>query len=241
MKKVNLFLFFILVQDITSKWRTIRDNYTRNLKKQDECNRSGSAAKKIRQYVYGEQLSFLRKTKELRNTDSSYATTEEDGVDNFDEIEHDSVTCVDDGINNSNIDMEITATSSNEKSTSKRKKPNVEHALIDFMESHKASKKTSDNDEDLAFFYSLLPSVKSLTTDQKFEFRMQTMQLLQNLRTPEHNKFYNTSSTTFNKTPANFRPTSSSSALSYYSQFSSDELSNEYTTMENISYLNPSS
>lgn len=208
------------MQDITSKWRTIRDNYTRNLKKQDECKRSGSAATKIRQYVYGEQLSFLRKTKELRNTNSSYETTEEDGVDNFDEIEHDSVTCVDDGLNNSNIaniDMEISATSSNEKSTSKRKKPNVEHALIDFMESHKASKKTCDNDEDLAFFYSLLPSVKSLSMDKKFEFRMQTMQLLQNLKTP------------------------SSSALSYYSQFSSDELSNEYTTMENVSYLNPSS
>jgi len=77
--------------------------------------------------------------------------------------------------------------------------------------------------------------------DQKFEFRMQTMQLLQNLRTPEHSQFYNTSSTTFNKTPANFRPTSSSSALSYYSQFSSDELSKEYTTMENVSYLNTSS
>lgn len=111
------------MQDITSKWRTIRDNYTRNLKKQDECKISGSAATKIRQYVYGEQLSFLSKTKELRNTDSSYVTTEEDGVDNFDEIEHDSVTCVDDGINNSNIDMKITATSSNEKSTSKRKNP----------------------------------------------------------------------------------------------------------------------
>lgn len=176
-------------------------------------------------------MSFLRKTKELRNTDSSYATTEEDGVDNFDEIEHDSVTCVDDGINNSNIDMEITATSSNEKSTRKRKKPNVEHTLIDFMESHKASKKTSD---------SLLPSVKSLTMDKKFEFRMQTMQLLQNLRTSEHSQFYNTSSGTFNRTPTNFRPPSSSSALSYYSQFSSDELSNEYT-MENVSYLNPSS
>jgi len=149
------------------------------LKKQDECKKSGSVASKIRQYVYGEQLSFLRKTKELRNTDSSYVTTEEDGADSFDEIEHDSV---DDGINNSNIDMEITATSSNKKFTSKRKKTNVEHALIDFMESHKASKKTYDNDEDVAFFYSLLPSVKSLTMDKKFEFRMQTMQLLQNLK-----------------------------------------------------------
>jgi len=27
----------------------------------------------------------------------------------------------------------------------------------------------------MAFFYSLLPTVKSLTADQKFSFRMQTM------------------------------------------------------------------
>lgn len=84
--------------------RTIRDNYTRNLKKQDEFKRSGSAASKIRPYIYGEQLSFLRKTKELRNTDSSYEPTEEDEAHNCYETERDSGSCFDDSINH-----EITA------------------------------------------------------------------------------------------------------------------------------------
>lgn len=171
----------------------------------------------------------------LRSTDSSFGPIEEDKADNFDEMERDPVTCVDKSKNNEIAE----STSSIEKSSNKRKKPNVEQALVEFMESHKTSKKTYENDEDLAFFYSLLPSIKSLTMDKKFTFRMQVMQLLQNLKTSEHNPSFNTTSTINNT--ANFRPPSSSSALSYYSQFSSDELSNEYTTMENFRYSNPNS
>lgn len=90
------------------------------------------------------------------------------------------------------------------------------------MESHKASKKTTDeNDEDQTFFHSLLPTVKSLSMDKKFTFRIQTMQLLQNLKRP----------TLTTNTLSNVTTPLSSSALSYYSQFPIDELSNEYTNM----------
>jgi hypothetical protein len=44
------------------RWRSIRDNYVRSLKKQTNNSRSGSAAKKTKLYVYGKQLSFLEKT-----------------------------------------------------------------------------------------------------------------------------------------------------------------------------------
>ncbi|VVC44867.1 BESS motif,MADF domain [Cinara cedri] len=203
----------IILQDLTSKWRTIRDNYIRYLKKQNKCKISGSATSKIRQYIYGEQLSFLRKNKESRITDSSYVKTEEDGSANFDGIEVDSVTREDD------INHEITATTSNENSTNKRKKPSVEHTLIDFMNSHKAAKKTYENDEDLAFFYSLLSSVKSLTMDEKFTFRMQTMQLLQNIKKLKQSQSDNTPSI---NVLANVRPPSSSSTVSHHSQFSDE-------------------
>jgi len=91
-----------------------------------------------------------------------------------------------------------------EKAKTKFKRPDVERALTDFMESHKAAKKSLEND-DLAFFYSLLPSVQSLNVEQKFIFRMKTMQLLHSLRNnvtdqsmqspstmsvPTHNMFY---------------------------------------------------
>lgn len=50
------------------------------------------------------------------------------------------------------------------------------------MYANMTRKNPVEEDEDLAFFYSLLPSVKTLTADQKFTFRLQTMQFLQNLK-----------------------------------------------------------
>jgi hypothetical protein len=51
---------------------------------------------------------------------------------------------------------------------------------MDFTNAVNATK--SQEDEDLAFFNSLLPSVRSLNTDQKFKFRLKTVQLLQDIR-----------------------------------------------------------
>lgn len=166
------FYYFYLVQDITAKWRTIRDNYARNLKRIGENSKSGSGAKKIRLYIYAEQLSFLGKSKELRNTESSFddVATAEEEIYNINE-------------NEEAIDEELSPPTSSKtsKAKTKFKKPDVERALIDFMESYKTPKKPLEND-DLAFFYSLLPSVQALNMEQKFTFRMKTMQLLYSLQ-----------------------------------------------------------
>jgi hypothetical protein len=154
---------------------------------------------------------------------------------------------------------ESSSSSLNEKSTNKRKKPNVEQALVDFMESHnnKVTKNPMKQDEDMAFFYSLLPTVKSLTADQKFSFRMQTMQLLNNIKNKTHiNRSFSSHSniqSLLNTTPAaSFRPLShtpdydfvrppsaTSSAASYYSEFSRDEISNDnFNLQENYNQTN---
>lgn len=49
------------------------------------------------------------------------------------------------------------------KTTNKRKKPNVEQRLVNFMETHNVTKKSKEEDEDLTFFYSILPTVTFLT------------------------------------------------------------------------------
>lgn len=241
------------------RWRTIRDNYVRSLKKQTKNSRSGSAAKKTKLYVYGEQLSFLGKNRELRNTDSNFEDQplSEPTSPNINEGELNSSVNIEDGSYH-----EIAGSSSsslNEKSTNKRKKPNVEQALVDFMESHnnKFTKNPIEQDEDMAFFYSLLPTVKSLTVDQKFSFRMQTMQLLNNIKNKTHiNRSFNSHSniqSLLNTTPAtSFRPLShtpdrdfvrppsaTSSAASYYSEFSRDEYSNDnFNLQENYNQTN---
>jgi hypothetical protein len=66
----------------------------------------------------------------------------------------------------------------------KRKRLDAEHASMDFTDSVKATKSPFQEDEDLEFFYSLLPSVRSLNTVQKITFRSKTVQLLQDLRNP---------------------------------------------------------
>jgi hypothetical protein len=53
---------------------------------------------------------------------------------------------------------------------------------MDFTDAVNAMKSSLQEDEDSAFFNSLLPSVRSLNTDQKFKFRLKTVQLLQDIR-----------------------------------------------------------
>lgn len=59
------------------------------LKKIGENPKSSSSAKKIILYIYAEQLSFLEKTKKLRNTESSFdhVATAEEEINNTDKNE----------------------------------------------------------------------------------------------------------------------------------------------------------
>lgn len=45
-----------------------------------------------------------------------------------------------------------------------------------------------EEDEDRAFFKSITPSVKKLSEDSKFEFRIQVMKLIKTLRANDKNK-----------------------------------------------------
>ena len=113
-------------------------------------------------------------TKVLRNTDFSFDNAPTAGGEETDVVDESELgTINDDG------DSVII---SDEKVVNKRKKPDVERALINFMESHRPAEKPIVHDEDMVFFYSLLPFVRLLDMDQKFTFRMQTMQLLHHIR-----------------------------------------------------------
>lgn len=189
-----------------SKWRTVRDNYVRNLKKHGECFKSGSAAKKVKRYIYGEQLSFLKKNLEQKATTSSMEI-ELDTLQNSENDDGDGVEaeCVN----------ETATPPRNPAASRKKKQSEVERSLISFMQAH-SKRNTLQEDDDLAFFYSLLPTVRELTSDEKITFRLQTMQFLQNIkarrRTPNPSIHQDI-------VP---RPQSNSSTASYFSNFSPD-------------------
>ncbi|KAJ3637165.1 hypothetical protein MTP99_000644 [Tenebrio molitor] len=226
------------IQDTTSRWRAIRDNYVRSLRKQAQHAESG--VKKIRPYIYGKELSFLNKSKELPTAEVNFEDNTDDRADNVDadvrlgsseatfednsnELSYDPLDYVDeikteaDGGNvyvrptEASFENNVTETSHdradyvseikteaddidiieeelvnsspiNNLHATKRKRLNIQHASMDFRDAVTVMKSPLQEDEDLAFFYSLLPSVRSLNTDQKFTFRLKTMQLLQDIR-----------------------------------------------------------
>lgn len=112
--------FFVLVQDIISKWRSIRDNYVRSLKKQAENCKSCSGAKKIKLYIYGKQLSFLKKNKELQHTDGSL----EDNIQKVIQYKE---------INDTEEDIELSVHGTSTSTVSKTKIVGASHYFVRFF------------------------------------------------------------------------------------------------------------
>ncbi|XP_071874312.1 uncharacterized protein [Bombus fervidus] len=162
----------IIVQEVTSKWRSVRDNYIRTLRKRNGNNKSGSAAKKKIRYVYEEQLGFLKKCREPKDTSSSTK------VEKNDPISTDSETNISNGFE-SIFDNEETNNEFRYPPREKTKRINAEEE-VDNLSEYK--KNTNSDDDDMAFYKSTLPLIKSFNLEQKMEYRMQIMQLIQNIR-----------------------------------------------------------
>ncbi|KAF5287153.1 hypothetical protein FQA39_LY16031 [Lamprigera yunnana] len=177
-----------IILEIRSKWRAIRDNFVRSLRKQAECLKSPSPFKKVRTYVYEEQLSFLKRCTKVRITESGLGDNSENvtspstkrvitGTDN----RNDALIEKDDGI----VVCALATTTVNPEPTNKRKLDEaVDDTVSNSIDANKPKSNEIQHDEDIAFFYSLLPTIKSLNKAQKWEFRLQSMQLLQNIQNP---------------------------------------------------------
>nr|CAI5828261.1 unnamed protein product [Callosobruchus analis] len=167
-----------LVQDITSKWRSIRDNYIRNRRKIKESTRSGAAAKK-----FEEQLRFLEKSIAMRPTVSTISEESQSSQQNAeDDTENSGPEESEEG--QQAVGTIITPTTSKSAPIKRTKKIGIEEHLLNFMEAHKPKNAHQPilEDDDLAFYFSLLPMVKSLTIDEKYTFRMDSMKLLQEIK-----------------------------------------------------------
>lgn len=142
--------------------------------------------KKIQRYIFEQQLSFLKKFREQRPTCSSIQIHEQSNEDtprsDFDDIES--------SINN-NTQCSENEGNQNDTSISPCHKPtpakkrktthSLEDKLGDFLDSRTINTNSSSvdmTDEDMAFYSSTLPTVKTLTLNQKMRFLIEVMQLL---------------------------------------------------------------
>jgi len=164
-----------------NKWKNIKDNYSKSVKKK---SKSGQAAESGRSYIYARQLSFLKTAGATIETHSS--------LDNVDELED-----LEQLVENNKTQPDKSESCPVYKQNSNRKrKLDIESTLIDFMNSliPSATVPTSvpEPKPDRSFFESILPSIKNFTEDQKIEFRSEVLNILRHMRNSVHSSHFTT-------------------------------------------------
>lgn len=153
-----------------SRWRNVRDNFMRFQRKR---LRSGQAASAGRRYIYARQLDFLMGTRENMSTEDSSQAEEKDT-----DVANENLPAQSDEIPGpARADNPPRRTIS----AGPPRKRQIEDALMAFMQ-RRPEPITLPEDDDQAFFNSLLPMVREFTPDQKLELRMEVLNVIRRIR-----------------------------------------------------------
>lgn len=192
-------LFWLSANELRKKWKSLRDTYGRELKKQP-VSRSGDAGDKaigstwpyfICMQFLKHQMKPRKATGNLNAPSRSQATPSQ----NDEPLEYDDIEVLEEGEGSEEGWFEVADTqadtsmpgcsqSPNPPPTKKPKRTterNEQATRLLEIESRKLElleKKTENRDEDVAFFESLLPHVRKLEGVKKLQLRMQIQQLV---------------------------------------------------------------
>lgn len=175
-KKINLIVCFYIVTEklIQQRWKTARDAFFR-CKASMKNTPSGSGAKKIKKYVYYDELSFLNPTdvnivteSMLHNSHSSSTINNTEDISNMSTLEN---------AENTQSEQEEQGSIQTPRIPKRKKRQPVqenndfEKELLTLL-----SNQTPDiSSDDLAFFSSLGPVLKSFDLVQKLQFRSRVL------------------------------------------------------------------
>ncbi|XP_023939209.1 uncharacterized protein LOC112046701 isoform X2 [Bicyclus anynana] len=150
-------------QQISKKWFNCRDAYVKSMKE---------AQRGKRPYIYTNILRFLDPVLSDKGSDNQVVFLDEQLFDDDNESWHPT----------SFVDMDEPP----------NKKAKLETPSKDYLEATDPDNESlvsilarllhKEDDEDRAFFTSLVPSVKSLTDNAKLEFKIQVMKLLKEIK-----------------------------------------------------------
>ncbi|CAG9814632.1 unnamed protein product [Phaedon cochleariae] len=155
---------------LIKKWRNIKNNYVKSLKK----TKSGQAAQSGKRYIYARQLSFLQTAGARTETQSSFGNDDEEEDPLEEQPEQ-----------NRTKENETEKSPRYEQNSSKKRKRDLESALIDSMKAPSPSSLVASAPEpnaDRSFFESILPSISNFTEDQKLEFRCEILNIIKRMR-----------------------------------------------------------
>lgn len=137
------------------KWRIVKDNFYKYLKKLKEASKSGSGAKKLKKYHFYNQLLFLTKVTQ-NETDSSLDVAEETNTDSTSDIAPESSRYI--------------------PITRKRS------MQADDFEKEALKALKEPEDRHLSFFKGILPSIQDFTELQTLTFQSKVLQIITEMR-----------------------------------------------------------
>lgn len=159
---------------LIKKWKNVRDQYVKSVKRRK--GKSGSAAKTTKNYIFHEQLSFLKGTVEMRETESSLDVDLENSPQGLDDTREDNEEV------NEDTDVVEKPREVNKvkvfKGPSKRKKVDIEKEIMEHL---------SKEDRHLSFFKGLLPSVNEFSDDETLQFQSLVINAIQNIKKARQN------------------------------------------------------
>lgn len=154
-----------------SKWTNIRDTFIKTLK-----TKSGQPAKK--KYIYSDNLQFLLKTVTPDETDSSMPN--EYDSESRPESQHSSTSHVEQSIPSPSTSTCTSTQSRSRTGTGTKRLNTVDAEILKALQATPAESELVDDDR--ALLISLLPTIKQLNDDDRFEFKFEVMQLLRRFK-----------------------------------------------------------
>lgn len=144
--------------DLVKKWRSIKDNFFRYLKKIKETSKSGSGAANVKKYHLYNQLLFLRKV-EQNNTDSSLDSPRD-------------------------INTESTSTCENTTDESPCYVPIARKRAMQIDEFEREGLKILKEPENrhMSFFKGVLPSIELFSDRETITFQTKVLQIISEIR-----------------------------------------------------------
>lgn len=201
-----MFKFNFTEEDVKRKWRSLRDQFLKELKK-IPSNRSGSSQEYASLYkgkwCYFRSMLFLKDTAIPRRSDGNISDVDEteeieecNEIDDIDQLSEQNI-CIDDNIS-SPPSISITTTQKKNKRSKKQETGyNFEQQLID-LETRKLAALTAPpaqtDDEDMHFFKSILPYFKNMSPIQKLRVRNEIQNILIRENLPTQQSFGTTNS-----------------------------------------------
>lgn len=148
----------------SSKWRTLRDNYTREIKKNKAIQENGGI-RRSHGYRHSKLLAFLH--------ESIVRRIDPDAQNNTESLEQDQSSSDSDSTRTHEIKIEPNETITDDSSV-------MEHCTLNYTGDDVANMSQHlDHDDNLAFYMSTLPMIRHYTMQQKIRFRIGVMNLIQ--------------------------------------------------------------